>query len=255
MAFTSSVKSSDSSEEHQIRVVAKGLISTQTLPDLPKGNFESKTGDLWKLEMEDFFNFTTCITINDIQSISIVAGSTDAWNINSIVTYAVIDSECWQLMSADYNVDQWIDDSDVKGRREFLLSLTTIGPCMQYLYVMAYTSGDTRSETQPTVNHKIEIKADGLTKTATLSNLPSLVRGQLWTLSLDDDFGFTSCIRVKDVQGIAIVADHVDGWKIDSIATYLASNKNNWKLSSVDLDVNQWVYLHTHKRFQLNLVI
>ena len=255
MAFTSNLRYSGSNKQHQIRVVAKGLISTKTLPDLPKGNFESKTGDLWRLEMEDFFNFTTCITINDIQSISIVAGSTDGWNIDSIVTYAVIDSECWQLMSTDYNVDQWIDDSDVKGRREFLLSLTTVGPCMQYLYVMAYTSGDKRSDTQPTVNHAIEIRANGLTKRAHLSNLPSLARGQLWTLSLDDDFGFTSCIHMKDVQGIAIVADNTDGWKIDSIATYLAINKNNWKLSSVDLDVNKWVYLHSHGRFQLNLVI
>ena len=233
--------------------------STQTLPDLPEGNFEQGMGDLWKLSIKDFFNFDTCITLSDIESISIVAASDDGWNIASIVTYAVVDAECWQLISADYDVNQWVDGDGLDEHEEFVLSLRTIaGSCIKYLFISAYTSSANNAQTKADVSHKIELKADGLAKTATLSNIPDQSRGQSWKLSLVDDFGFAGCICSKDIQGIAIVADNDDGWKIDSIFTHVAANEHRRKLSSVDLDVDRWVDLDSlteRKRFDLNLVI
>lgn len=257
-AFTSDIRNSQSKTNHNITLMAKGLKSTQRLPKLPKGQFEQEVGDLWKLNIKTDFKFTTCITLFDIQSISIVPDSNDAWNIGSIATFAVVNSDCWELISADYSVNQWVDGDGAAQNREFVLSLTTsAGPCINYLRVMAYTSDGATSQTNANVAHEVELTADGLSKIATLSNLPNESRGYLWNLSLAEDFGFAGCIRKKDVQGIAIVADHNDGWKIDSIVTYVTGNKYNWELSSVDFNVNQWIQQNdpSRQRFDLNLVI
>ena len=155
MAYTSGINNGQSNTDHQIKLAAKGISSNQTLPDLPNGNFEQKKADLWKLDIEDFFGFSTCITKYDIESICIKADSDNEWNIGSIVTFAVIDIDHWELISADYNVNQWVDGySKVEGRETFMLSLTTTGPCINYLYVIAYTSNSSKdSGTQDIVSH------------------------------------------------------------------------------------------------------
>ena len=93
--------------------------------------------------------------------------------------------------------------------------------------------------------HKIELQAKEVTKTQTLPDLPgddySSSKGDLWKLSIEDYFGFTGCITKKDIQGIALLAGNNDGWHIDSIVTYVAVNKFNWELCSVDLEANRWV--------------
>ena len=83
-------------------------------------------------------------------------------------------------------------------------------------------------------------------------------KGDLWKLSIKEDFGFSGCTTKKDIQGIAILAGGNDGWHIDSIVTYVAVNEHNWELSSVDLDVNRWVdgdSSSKDKRLTLNLVL
>ena len=257
MAVTSDVYNSQSKTDHNITVMAKGLTSTIRLPDLPNGNFEKGVGDLWKLDIKTDFKFTTCITLCDIQSISIIPDSIDAWNIGSIVTFASVDGDCWEMVSADYNIDQWVDgDGDIKNRGFALSLTTTCGPCINYLYVMAYTSDGATSQTKDDVNHEIELTADGK-RVASLANLPSESRGNLWKLSLVDDFGFAFCIRKKDIQSIAIIADNNDGWKIDSIVTYVAASEHSWELSSVDVNANKWIQQNdlSRRRFDLNLVI
>ena len=96
MAFTSGIRDSGSNLDHKIRLQAKGFKSIHFLPDLPKDTYQQQKGDLWKLSMKDSFGFTNCITIHDIQNISILAGSIDGWNIESIVTFAVVNKTVWQ---------------------------------------------------------------------------------------------------------------------------------------------------------------
>ena len=86
MAYTSGIPSAGADAHHKIRLQAKGLSSIKTLPDLPQDDYLPHKGDLWKLNLRNFFGFTTCITINDIQQISILQGNNDGWNIESIVT-------------------------------------------------------------------------------------------------------------------------------------------------------------------------
>lgn len=259
MAYTSGSHNSQSNTRHNITLLAKGIESIQILPDLPNGNFEKELADQWKLDMQSFFDFNTCITPDDIEGISIKANSNDAWNIGSIVTFAVSDNDCFEQISADYNIDQWIDGNGANDSKGYKLSLTTTaGSCINYLRVLAYTSNVKDSQTTAVGNHEIEIKADGLVKTTKFSNFPDQLRGNLWTLNLADDFGFAGCIRKKDIQGIAILAGNPNGWNIESIVTYVAGYKYDWELSSVDLDVNRWVdnnSLDSYKRFDLNLLI
>ena len=238
--------------------MAEGKKSSRKLPNLSNGNFERGLADLWKLDIKDFFGFNTCITVDDIKCISIVAASNDGWNIDSIVSFAVTD-DCQQQISGDYTVNQWIDGNGANDSLEYKLSLlTTTGSCIRFLRILAYTSNIRDSQTRADVSHKIELTVDGLAKTAIFTNFPGQSRGNLWILSLADDFGFSGCICKKDVQGIALLEDDDDGWNIDSIVTYVSSNKYDWQQSSVDLDVNRWIdgdSLEARKRFDLSLVI
>ena len=134
MAYTSDVPEAGSNFFHRIRLQVNGSTSTRFLPELPGDDFSPKRGDIWKLSLTDFFEFTGCITINDIDHISVLQGSFDGWNIESIVTFAVV-SEYWELTSADFNVFQWIDGDSEEEHREFVLSLvTSTGKCICFLY-------------------------------------------------------------------------------------------------------------------------
>ena len=133
MLYTSDLGDTGAGDPHRIRLQVKGSASTRILPHL-RG---SKAGDIWKLHLTDFFGFTGCITINDIDRISILKSSSDGWNIESIVTFAVV-SEYWELTSANFNVFQWIDRNSEDEHREFTLSLlTSTGKyiCFQYNYI------------------------------------------------------------------------------------------------------------------------
>ena len=118
---------------HRIRLQVKGSASTRNLPNL----LASKMGDIWKLSLTDFFGFTGCITKNDIDHISILQSSSDKWNIESIVTFAVV-SKYWELTSADFNVTQRIGGDSENECREFALSLVTFtGKCICFCSYIA----------------------------------------------------------------------------------------------------------------------
>ena len=134
MAYTSNLIDAGSDSSHRIRLQVNGSASTGILPNLPGDDYSPNRGDIWKLHLKDFFGFTSCITVNDIDHITILQGTNDGWNIESIVTFAVV-SEYWELTSADFNVFRWIDgDSKEEEHREFTLSLlTSTGKCI-FLY-------------------------------------------------------------------------------------------------------------------------
>ena len=136
MAYTSNLIEAGSDSRHRIRLQVNGSASTRFLRNLPGDDHSPNRGDIWKFNLTDFFGFTGCITVNDIDNITILYYffGRDGWNIESIVTFAVV-SEYWELTSANFNVFQWIDgDSE----DEFTLSLlTSTGKyiCFQYNYI------------------------------------------------------------------------------------------------------------------------
>ena len=132
MAYTSDLQYAESDESHRISVRVEGSTSTQSLPDLPGDDYSPNKGDLWKLNLETFFGFTGCITINDINHISILEGNNDGWNIDSIVTFVVDDQNNYELISADFDIFQWIDGDSTADERE--LTLYDEGQCIFFLH-------------------------------------------------------------------------------------------------------------------------
>jgi len=110
--------------------------------------------------------------------------------------------------------------------------------------------------------HAIELRARYLSITKKLYNLPKddyePNKGDLWKLSIKHYFGFTQCIRARDINYIKIREASNDGWNIESVVTFVIFENRGWQLSSVDLNVNQWIdgnELPSHKEFKLNLVL
>ena len=132
MAYTSDLRDAGSDSSHKISLQVNGSTSTGRFPYIPGNEYYPNRGDIWKLHLTDFFGFTGCITKNDIDHISILQSSSDSWNIESIVTFAVV-SEYWELTSVDFNVFQWIGDEHMEFT--FTLSLlTSTGKCICFLY-------------------------------------------------------------------------------------------------------------------------
>ena len=259
LAYTSGLNHAGADKDHKIQLQVNGLAKTKILPDLPANDYFPSKGDLWKLSLRSFFGFHSCVKIGDIESINIIAGSNDGWNIDSIVTFAVYDKSYWEVTSEDFNVNRWVDTDHVS-QRVFPLSLTKpTGRCVQSLYVMAHTSNVPSAGADKI--HKIELQEKGLTVAKELPNLPGddyfPSKGDLWKLNLNTFFGVKGCISRKDITGIALLAGNNDGWNIDSVITYVVFNNNQYQVSSVNLDANRWVdgdSAPSYKRFQLTLV-
>ena len=141
MAYTSDLEGAGSDGTHRIRLQVNGSASTKCLENLPGDDHSPNRGDIWKFNLIDFFEFTGCITMNDIDNIAILHGvlyrGFDGWNIESIVTFAVV-SEYWELTSADFNVIQRVDGDSEDDCKEFTLSLlnsTGKRICFLYSYI------------------------------------------------------------------------------------------------------------------------
>ena len=124
MAFTSSLPFAGSDRLHLIQLKVNGVISEKYLPNLPRDDYEPHKGDLWKLDLKNYFGFSGCIKTKDIEGITIIHGSNDGWNIDSIVTFVVVDKYYWELSSADLDVKQWIDGDGSTSHEKYSLSLT-----------------------------------------------------------------------------------------------------------------------------------
>ena len=118
MAFTSNLRHGHSDRGHGIELRVKGRTYARDLPDLPQDDYETQKGDMWELNLYHFFKIGGCIKVNDIQGIAIYQSSNDGWNIDSIVTFLVVNRYYWELSSVDLDVNRWIDgDSDYSHRR------------------------------------------------------------------------------------------------------------------------------------------
>jgi len=107
---------------------------------------------------------------------------------------------------------------------------------------MVHTSDSLLAETSG--EHQIILRAGGEARLVNLTTpLGGIMQGKgdLWKLSLDHDFGFTKCVTVKHIENMALEENDSDGWKIDSIITFLVANPYYWVMSSADFDVNVWI--------------
>lgn len=125
MAYTSDLRYAGSDNSHAIELtfMADGQTEVQTVPlyNLPGDDYFKNKGDLWVFDISAFSE--SCVTVGNIESVSIVADSNDGWNIASIVTL-VRDAEGKdQLLTSDFGVNRWIDGDSVASAERFELSM------------------------------------------------------------------------------------------------------------------------------------
>ena len=127
MAFISGLPDAGSDIVHNIQLQYFGHVQTMTLYDRPGNDFLSNKGDLWDFSLR----LSGYITLSAIQRVSIVAGGSDGWNIESIITL-VRDSEGRiQVLTRDFDVDRWIDDDNSRNQRfDLTFSLSDVGSGM-----------------------------------------------------------------------------------------------------------------------------
>ena len=142
--------------------------------------------------------------------------------------------------------------------------LPILGSCIEWLYIMAFTSGVANGGADDL--HSVSMRVSGETCLVILPNLPGddylPHKGDLWKLNLKNDFHFTdTCVQLHEIEYIAIEEHNNDEWNIDSIVTILrddAAGAKYYQLATIDMDVNRWIDgdgHYDHRRFELNLVI
>ena len=131
-----------------------------------------------------------------------------------------------------------------------------VGICIKSLYIMAFTSNWKHSGSDSA--HEVEIRAGGYTYKSLLPNLPGddyqPSKGDLWKLSLENNFNIRKCVTPNMVDYIAIEESSNDGWNIDSIVSFFIFDSYNSKLATVNLDAYHWVDgdgADSHRRFEL----
>ena len=155
----------------------------------------------------------------------------------------------------------------IKAASNLSIYLPISDNCIDWLYIMAFTSGvpDGGSDGVHVVEMRVSGETRPITRPVTLPNLPGDEyfphKGDLWKLNLQNDFHFTSCVQLHEIEYIAIEEHNNDGWNIDSIVTILrddAGGAKYYQLATVDMDINRWIDgdgHYDHRRFELTLVI
>lgn len=122
MAFTSGLGGADAEISHSIQIqLNNGVERTLPLYDRPGDDFEANKGDIWDIHLSTFGFSDSCITIPEIQRVSVVENGNDAWNIGTIVT-VVSDSSNYQVLTQDFGVNRWIDGDSSSDQRRFDLN-------------------------------------------------------------------------------------------------------------------------------------
>ena len=123
MAFTADVTdaSAEDNRGHAVEIMAAGDVRRMDLYNREGNDYSRNKGDLWKYDIANFDFPSSCVTISNIERVSINESSTDAWNIASIVTLVGADGS-FKVLTKDLNVNRWIDGNGEDTRRSFELT-------------------------------------------------------------------------------------------------------------------------------------
>ena len=122
LVSTSDIRHAGTVKAHNIGLQAKGELKTTALETPPEGLVANGTNE-WKLSLEKDFQFSGCVKVRDIENLAILENHNDGWNINSVVTFLVVDPCYWALSSVDFDVNVWIDGNSDPSYKEFNLTL------------------------------------------------------------------------------------------------------------------------------------
>ena len=123
MAFTSGINNAESDAGHAVEILAGGRVRNLRLYNRPGDDYYKHKGDLWKYNIASFNFPNSCLTISNIQQVSIIERSNDGWNIDSIVTLVGAGGR-FQVLTQDLDVNRWIDGDGHHTHRRFELTFS-----------------------------------------------------------------------------------------------------------------------------------
>ena len=123
MAFTSDETRADAADDsgHAVEIMAAGDVRSIELYNRVGDDYSRNKGDLWKYDIASFNFPSGCVTISNIERVSIIESSNDAWRIASIVTLVGADGS-FKVLTKDLNVNRWIDGNSEDAYRSFELT-------------------------------------------------------------------------------------------------------------------------------------
>ena len=124
MAFTDEATNSFTSDFPTIELTVDEETQSVQLPGLEGLSFTINKGDLFTIELSDFGFEADCIKKWDVDEVAVVAGGTDGWLIDSIVTFLRAEEDAsFTLLTSDIAVDQWIDGNGGPSQRRLDLTI------------------------------------------------------------------------------------------------------------------------------------
>ena len=123
MAFTSGDSRGDTDDRQYVRLNVNGDVRTRRLYNTPGGDYVNNRGTQWKIHIENTFGYH-CVQLQQIKSISIIAGGDDGWQVSSIATYVSYDNygRNSRLLSLNLDAYRWLD-TDKSTQKEFKLHI------------------------------------------------------------------------------------------------------------------------------------
>ena len=144
MAFTSGIPGAGSESTYSVQIKSNGLVRSSSLyNDLSGEDFEANKGYLLEIRFSSFGFSDNCITLAEVERVSIAGEGINDWNIQTIVTL-VSDMSHYSALTEDFNVNHWIDgnDADPAIRRfdlNFAGNMTLYLKLLHGVYVAAFT--------------------------------------------------------------------------------------------------------------------
>ena len=108
---------------HAIELQARGYVRSRRFYNRPGDDAVEHKGDLWSFAVSAFGIPGGCVRINDIEKVFVIESSNDGWNIQSIVTIVRDQYGGFQLLTRDFDVNQWIDGNAHHSHERFELTL------------------------------------------------------------------------------------------------------------------------------------
>ena len=109
IAFTSGLSGAGSQSDFSVRIQLNKDVQTVLLYNRPGDDYRENKGDLWDIPFSSFGFSERCISISDIERMSIVGNEhDDDWSIETIVTLVGDSLDNYQLLTHDFDVNRWL---------------------------------------------------------------------------------------------------------------------------------------------------